>query len=132
MISQLTERLTQAVANRNQSLRLVPKIVAQGLTRLFPQAAFYWQGQMDIHRKSRWYNHSFVERFGGFFPTVSESEKREIVDLEPWDCVRRDMLVLLLRRIEEDRIPGDFAELGVYQGSTARLIHRYAPDRTLH
>ena len=48
------------------------------------------------------------------------------------DTVRRDMLVLLLRDLIERRVPGDMAELGVYKGLTARLIHHYAPERTLH
>jgi O-methyltransferase len=42
------------------------------------------------------------------------------------------MLVLLLRDLIERRVPGDMAELGVYKGLTAKLIHHYAPERTLH
>ncbi|HRZ48323.1 MAG TPA: TylF/MycF/NovP-related O-methyltransferase [Bacteroidales bacterium] len=35
-------------------------------------------------------------------------------------------------RIIKEGITGDFAELGVYKGDSAWLIHRLAPDRTLH
>jgi len=42
------------------------------------------------------------------------------------------MLILLLRTVIEQKVPGAFAELGVYKGMTARLIHHYAPERTLH
>lgn len=35
-------------------------------------------------------------------------------------------------RIKKENIPGDFAELGVYQGKSARVIHLLAPDRKLH
>jgi O-methyltransferase len=39
---------------------------------------------------------------------------------------------LLLRDLIERRVPGDIAELGVYKGLTAKLIHHYAPEKTLH
>jgi O-methyltransferase len=48
------------------------------------------------------------------------------------DLVRYYFLYLQLRRIEEQRIPGDLAELGVYQGNTAVFINRLCPSRTLH
>ena len=35
-------------------------------------------------------------------------------------------------RIINGNIPGDFAELGVYKGETARIIHLCAPERKLH
>jgi O-methyltransferase len=37
-----------------------------------------------------------------------------------------------IQRIEKDAVPGDFAELGVYKGDSARIIHMMAPDRMLH
>ncbi len=37
-----------------------------------------------------------------------------------------------IERIEKEQIPGDFAELGVYKGKTARIIHLLAPERKLH
>lgn len=132
MPSQLALRLAQAASRPAHSLQLAPKLFAQALTRFFPRTAFYLQGQMDIHPKSRWYNKTFVQRFGGFLPTTAEAATRQILEIEPWDCVRRDMLLLLLRKVEEAKIPGAFAELGVYRGSTARLIHHYSPGRTLH
>ena len=55
-----------------------------------------------------------------------------MLDLECWDGVRRDMLILLLRSIEARYVPGQFAELGVYRGGTAKLIHHYCPNRQLH
>ncbi|NPA36480.1 MAG: methyltransferase [Chlorobi bacterium] len=41
-------------------------------------------------------------------------------------------LWLQLRRIEEQKIPGSMAELGVYKGHTAKLIHHMAPERKLY
>jgi O-methyltransferase len=39
---------------------------------------------------------------------------------------------LQINRIEAEKIEGDFAELGVYKGETAQLLHLMAPDRQLH
>ena len=86
---------------------------------------FFLQSRMDIDPRSIWHNPQFPHGF--LIP-----EGRRIMDLKWWDTVRRDMLVLLLRDVIVRRVRGDFAELGVYQGLTARLIHQYAPERTLH
>jgi len=37
-----------------------------------------------------------------------------------------------LQRIQKNNIPGDLAELGVYKGETAKLIHHLIPDRNLY
>jgi O-methyltransferase len=37
-----------------------------------------------------------------------------------------------IRRILNDQIPGDFAELGVYKGESAWLIHQLAPEKQIH
>lgn len=39
---------------------------------------------------------------------------------------------LQIERIKKDKIPGSFAELGVYKGITAHLIHSCDPSRKLH
>ena len=86
---------------------------------------FFVQSRMDIDPRSIWHNPEFPHGF--LVP-----QGRRITDLHWWDTVRRDMLVLLLRDVIIRQVPGDFAELGVYRGLTARLIHQYAPERTLH
>lgn len=35
-------------------------------------------------------------------------------------------------RLKKEQIPGVFAELGVYKGDSARIIHRMDPDRPFH
>lgn len=35
-------------------------------------------------------------------------------------------------RLKREGIPGSFAELGVYKGKTAKIIHLMDPDRTFH
>lgn len=37
-----------------------------------------------------------------------------------------------IRRLKRDNISGAFAEVGVYQGETAKMIHEMDPDRRLH
>ncbi len=86
---------------------------------------FFLQSLMDIDPRSIWHNPQVPHGF--LIP-----EGRRIADLHWWDRVRRDMLVLLLRDVIVRQVRGDFAELGVYRGLTARLIHQYAPERTLH
>jgi len=115
---------------RSMSSKLAKSILKK-FTPLFRNTAFFMQGQMDISPRSRWYNRELVQETGGFFPAHSR-EGRRICDLEPWDCTRRDMLVLLLRTVIEQEVPGDMAELGVYKGSTARLMHHYLPEKDLH
>jgi O-methyltransferase len=98
---------------------------------LFRNTSFYVQGKMDIDHRGLWHNPDFVKTTGGYH-IPGETIDRQILNLEPWDTARRDMLVLLLRDIIERGVPGDMAELGVYKGSTARLIHHYAPERKLY
>lgn len=48
------------------------------------------------------------------------------------DRIRFYNIWLQADRIINESIPGDFAELGVYKGETARVIHLCAPERKLH
>jgi len=48
------------------------------------------------------------------------------------DKVRLYNFWLQIQRINKDKVTGDFAELGVYKGESARLLQLMAPDRTLH
>lgn len=117
--------------------RYVPKAIAavvQQLCPAFQNSSFFLQGQMDVHPKSRWrtaFIDQLVAETGGFYPADRQAN-RHIRNLDPHDNTRRDMLALLLRTLLENEVAGDFAELGVYQGLTARLMHHYAPERTLH
>lgn len=107
------------------------KSMLKNLTPLFQSSSFFLQGQMDIHPKSRWHDEEFKALTGGFF-IKNDPHRRTIVNLEPWDNTRRDMIVLLLRTLAEKSIPGAMAELGVFRGGTAKLIHHYAPERPLY
>ena len=48
------------------------------------------------------------------------------------DKIRLYNFWLQIQRINKDKVKGDFAELGVYKGDSARLLHLMAPDRILH
>ena len=104
------------------------------LRRLGPllrRQAFRLQSQMDIHPLSLWHNPDFTSLTGGLYPP-RDDRQRSVERLSPTDSVRRDMLVLLMRDIEVREIAGSIAELGVYRGETARLLHHYLPHRRLH
>ena len=101
------------------------------LSTLWGQKSFYLQGRMDIHESSFWYNPDFIDRFGGY-AIPDDHSQRHVIKMDAWDTVRQDMLILLLRSVIFRSVPGSFAELGVYKGATARLIHHYAPERALY
>jgi O-methyltransferase len=124
-------KLARICKNPRKYASLAPKLVLQCFSRFFLHTSFRLESQMDINEVSRWHSPEFVDTYGGYF-LPGDSVTRSVVDLEPWDSVRRDMLVLLLRDIFQRQIPGDIAEVGVYKGYTAKLLHCYAPDRTLH
>jgi|WetSurMetagenome_2_1015567.scaffolds.fasta_scaffold213673_2 O-methyltransferase len=48
------------------------------------------------------------------------------------DKIRLYNFWLQIQRINKDSVQGDFAELGVYKGDSARLFHLMVPERTLH
>ena len=48
------------------------------------------------------------------------------------DYARYASLALAIRRLDEESIPGAFAEVGVYRGATSRFILQCAPERTLY
>lgn len=49
-----------------------------------------------------------------------------------YDYVRHNTLNLLCDEIKRRNVPGDIAELGVFQGDFASLMNKMMPERTLH
>lgn len=84
---------------------------------------------MDIDPRSPWHSKEFAAAFGGFNPP---GEQRDRSSAPEGDRVRWDTLTLLLREICVNRVPGAMAELGVFRGATAQLIHHYCPERRLY
>ncbi len=76
-----------------------------------------------VHHPEEWI-HQFSN--GEIPPEIHKAEKGSD------DKIRLYNLWFQVRRIRKDDIPGDFAELGVYQGESAYLIHKLAPERTFH
>jgi O-methyltransferase len=64
------------------------------------------------------------------FPTFDPAVQRAA--LATGDYARYASLALAIRRIEEEQIPGAFAEIGVYRGATSRFLLGCAPGRTLY
>jgi O-methyltransferase len=48
------------------------------------------------------------------------------------DDIRYATLALAIQRLENDQIPGAFAEIGVYRGVTSSFIHHQAPERQFY
>jgi len=85
----------------------------------------------------------YIRAFGGYKinkpfaweDAVSNKDiSEELVRIEKGykDKVRFYNLWFQIKRLQANQIPGSFAELGVYQGDTAKAIHYMDPDRPLY
>jgi O-methyltransferase len=63
-------------------------------------------------------------------------DTRRFTEAAQWtittDYVRNGALALLGREVDELRVPGDLAELGVFRGDFAWLMSTYLPGRRVH
>ncbi len=130
-LRRIFKKIQKLIIHPGKYFPLALKLSLQKLSFVFSSSAFFLQGQMDIHSQSLCYKEDFVRKTGGYF-LPKDTVQRTIQNLDPWDIVRRDMMVLLLRSLLSRGIEGDLAEVGVYKGATARLIHHYLPERRLH
>jgi O-methyltransferase len=64
------------------------------------------------------------------FPTFGPDVARRIESYH--DEARYSSLALAIQRLELDKIPGAFAEVGVYRGVTSAFMHHQAPQRPLY
>jgi O-methyltransferase len=60
-------------------------------------------------------------------PTYNRSLHRQIIARQ--DCVRYSLIALALTNLKKDGIIGSIAELGVFRGTTSKLIHNIDPNR---
>ena len=49
-----------------------------------------------------------------------------------WDPIRYGTIALAINTIKTEKIKGHFAELGVFQGNTSKIIHQLAPKKRLY
>ncbi len=49
-----------------------------------------------------------------------------------WDPIRYGTIALAINTIKNEKIKGHFAELGVFQGNTSKIIHQLAPEKRLY
>ena len=124
-------KLLTLVTDPRKFFRLAAQTIEKRLASHMVNQAFFLQGQMDVNPLGKWHRKDFVETTGGFF-IPGDPVDRQSAPFYPWDLVRRDMLMLLMRSLNERKIQGDMAELGVWQAITAKLFHYYNPDRALH
>jgi O-methyltransferase len=64
------------------------------------------------------------------YPTYPPAVAKRIEQYH--DDVRYSMLALAIQRLDTDKIPGAFAEIGVYRGVTSSFIHLQAPHRRFY
>ena len=95
------------------------------LIRIFSggKGTFFLQFRPDFHLRAG--------RFGSF-ATASRSWMARGILPHGGDFARLYLLYLQVRYVSKSGIAGDLAEVGVYRGTTARLLHSLAPDRTLY
>ena len=99
------------------------------LSEWFNAFPFFIQGRMDVDRRSLWFDPSFNLKYGDPDKALGESPITARLPLH--DNVRRDMLLLLSKSVRDRDIKGAIAELGVYQGKTAKLLNQCFPERKL-
>lgn len=80
------------------------------------------------------YTHKLFKPFVWLDAQKKKLIVKDIAKLErPFkDKMRFYSLWLQLKRIATNNVEGEIAELGVYKGETAKLIHHMLPDRTFH
>lgn len=58
--------------------------------------------------------------------------RKEIFAKDSFDYIRLATLELLVKEIKEKNVPGNVAELGVYQGEFSKYVNQCFPDRKLY
>ncbi|MBA7632991.1 hypothetical protein ES703_40547 [subsurface metagenome] len=65
------------------------------------------------------------------FPPYSLEIHNNIISTS-WDPIRYGTIALAINTIKNEKIEGHFAELGVFQGDTSKIIHLLAPEKNLY
>ena len=115
----------------NVDIEIKGQVTSKELHDLFDGTELKLERRMDIDPKSFWFNKLIVGHHSGLYPHESIRD-RQIQLNEPLETIRRDMVALLLKHIVENDIKGDMAEVGVYKGEFAKMLHHYIPERQLH
>jgi len=86
--------------------------------------SYYWS----------FYTHKLFKPFAWLDSQKKNEHNKVILKVEKSfkDKMRFYSLWLQLKRISEHKIEGAIAELGVYKGETAKLIHHMLPERDLY
>lgn len=99
-------------------------IPVSALILLWLGIRYFWHaGRYRLHHPEEWIH----ARSGNRIPAaILRYEQRTD------DKARVYNFWFQINRILQHQIPGDFAELGVYKGESAWLIHQLSPERVLH
>jgi len=85
---------------------------------------YFWSTYFDTDYQPVEWQHRV--KSGGITKKLQKAERKYS------DKVRFFNLWFQVERLKKEKIPGTFAELGVYKGLTARVIQMTDPGRTLH
>jgi len=87
-------------------------------------ARYAWGVIFDRHYQPMEWEHK--RKQGMIAPELARLEKQYP------DKVRFFNWWFQVERMKKDGVPGDFAELGVYKGESAKILHLMDPSRTFH
>ncbi|MFX1311248.1 MAG: TylF/MycF/NovP-related O-methyltransferase [Promethearchaeota archaeon] len=65
------------------------------------------------------------------FPPYNINIHNDLINTS-WDPIRYGTIALAINTIKKEKIKGNFAELGVFQGKTSKIIHSLAPEKKLY
>jgi O-methyltransferase len=79
----------------------------------------------------RWIRQRMLD-YGAYlrFPPYA-AENHELV-ISTRDPVRYTTVALAIHSLDQAKVTGSFAEVGVYRGDSSRILHRLAPNRRLY
>src|SRR5208282_3604457 len=100
-MAQMFKKAFRLLFRDPEALRWLIRLrLLRGCCALLSRSGFYLQGKMDLDPRSWWHSRDVVAATGGWTVRVDPA-KRAVLALEPWDNVRRDMIILLLRSLVE-------------------------------
>ena len=72
-----------------------------------------------------------IKRISLEFPPYNLNIHNNIIS-KSWDPIRYGTIALAIHTIKNEKIKGHFAELGVFQVNTSKIIHQLAPEKRLY
>lgn len=116
-----------AAASGSRAVKVGRRLMRHGLAHALMPLVNYFSRRSYVQYRP--------DRYGGRLREVMELQRfweRGRRGNNRGDYARLYFLIGCLETIEEDGIPGAIAELGVYKGSSAKVMHLVSPHRPLY